>query len=103
MGLVRSDNGRDMSIGEFFLESFNPSIEAGLYYYVKNNPTLDEKARVAGAGLDAEEVRLADVPDGEADAVFGRLPPLRELQSNHMAGAQSLVVEPGGGSLGIIA
>jgi hypothetical protein len=52
VGLVRSDNGQSMTIGEFFLESFNPTIEAGLYFYTKVNPTPAEMAYVAGVGLD---------------------------------------------------
>jgi hypothetical protein len=34
--MVRSDNGRDMSIWEFFLEAFNPGLEPGLYSYDKS-------------------------------------------------------------------
>ena len=52
VGLVRSDNGKAMTIGEFFIESFNPAIEAGLYLYYKTGATPKETARVAGIGLD---------------------------------------------------
>ena len=57
--MVRSDNGRDMSIWEFFLEAFNPGSEPGLYFYSKSNPTPDDKAYVAGAGL-AANMLIAD-------------------------------------------
>ena len=52
VGLVRSDNGQDMTIWEFFIESFNPTIEAGLYLYYKAGSTPDQRAYIAGIGLD---------------------------------------------------
>ena len=63
--MVRSDNGSDMSIWEFFLEAFNPGSEPGLYLYSKSNPTPDEQAYVAGIGLDANMMI--------ADSIAGRI------------------------------
>jgi len=40
IGLVRTNNGQPMSIWEFFWESFNFTVEPGLYTYAKSNPTL---------------------------------------------------------------
>jgi hypothetical protein len=52
VGLVQSDTGQDMTIWQFFIESFNPTTEAGLYVWTMANPTLDQEAYVAGIGLD---------------------------------------------------
>ena len=64
VGLVRSDNGQPMTIGEFFIESFNPTIEAGLYYYTKANPTPADEAYVAGIGLDTNMLIADSISEG---------------------------------------
>lgn len=60
VGLVRSDNLQDMSIGEFFFEAFNFTAEPGLYTYTKANATLAEQAYVSGEGLDTNML-IADM------------------------------------------
>jgi hypothetical protein len=60
VSLVRGMNGPEMSIWEFFLESFNFTSEPGIYIYSKNNPTLQEQAYVAGEGLDTNML-IADM------------------------------------------
>jgi hypothetical protein len=52
VGLVTNDTGQDMTIWQFFVGSFDPTIEAGLYVWTMASPTPDQEAYVAGIGLD---------------------------------------------------
>jgi hypothetical protein len=56
VSLLRNSDGREMSIWEFFLEAFNPTVEPGVYIYSKDSPSLPEEAYVAGEGLDTNMV-----------------------------------------------
>ena len=64
VGLVRADTFQSLSLGEFFLESFDFTSEPGLYSYVKPNATLREQAYVAGEGLDTNQVTANAVSTG---------------------------------------
>ena len=93
VSLVRSSNGQEMGIWEFFLEAFNFTSEPGLYAYSKDNPTLNEQAYVAGEGLDTNMV-IADMISRKINEGAGHITDLAPYMLNKLWGI-SYFVETG--------
>lgn len=85
VSLVRSSDGQEMGIGEFFLEAFNFTSEPGLYLYSKDNPTLNEQAYVASEGLDTNML-IADMTSRKINEGSGHVTDLAPYMLNKLWG-----------------
>jgi len=84
--LVHSnDPGQEMSIWEFLLQAFNPSMEPGLYYYPLTTQTKAEQARVAGEGLNTNLAIAASIA-GKIDEGEGHVMDLAPYLLNKLWG-----------------
>ncbi|HVP18936.1 MAG TPA: hypothetical protein VMU36_08050 [Spirochaetia bacterium] len=85
VSLARETNSREMSIWEFFFESFNFTLEPGLYEYTKVNATLNEQAYVAGEGLNTNML-TADAIGRKIDEGAGHITDLAPYLLNKLWG-----------------
>ena len=85
VSLVRESDGQEMSVWEFFIESFNFTSEPGLYDYVKPGLTQNEEAYVAGEGLDTN-MMIADSIGAKIDRENGHVIDLAPYLLNKLWG-----------------